>query len=65
MVNAALFIFSPKVLEQIEVGTKSHIEKHVLPALFGQRDELVRIRVFLNTSRIWVLLIVIIPYVMM
>ena len=32
MVNAALFIFSPKVLEQIEVGTKSHIEKHVLPA---------------------------------
>ena len=31
MVNAALFIFSPKVLEQIEVGTKSHIEKHVLP----------------------------------
>ena len=32
MVNAALFIFSPKVLEQIEVGTKSHIEKQVLPA---------------------------------
>ena len=32
MVNAALFIFSPKVLEQIEVGTKSHIEKHVFPA---------------------------------
>lgn len=32
VVNAALFIFSPKVLEQIEPGVKSHIEKHVLPA---------------------------------
>lgn len=32
VVNAALFIFSPKVLEQIELGVKSHIEKHVLPA---------------------------------
>lgn len=31
IVNAALFIFSPKVLEQIEVGVKSHIEKDVLP----------------------------------
>lgn len=36
MVNAALFIFSPKVLEQIEVGTKSHIEKHVLPACWDK-----------------------------
>lgn len=31
IVNAALFIFSPKILEKIEVGVKSHIEKHVLP----------------------------------
>ena len=32
IVNAALFIFSPKVLEVIEPGTKCHIEKNVLPA---------------------------------
>ncbi len=31
IVNAALFIFSPKILEEIEVGKKSHIEKNVLP----------------------------------
>ena len=31
IVNAALFIFSPPILEKIEVGVKSHIEKHVLP----------------------------------
>ena len=31
IVNAALFIFSPAILTQIEVGVKSHIEKHVLP----------------------------------
>ena len=31
-VNAALFIFSPRVLEVIAVGVKSHIEKNVLPA---------------------------------
>ena len=31
MVNAALFIFSPKVLEKIDMGVKCHIEKHVLP----------------------------------
>jgi len=31
IVNAALFIFSPKVLTQIEAGVKCHIEKHVLP----------------------------------
>ncbi len=31
IVNAALFIFSPKILNQIEVGVKSHIEKNVLP----------------------------------
>lgn len=31
IVNAALFIFSPAILEKIEVGKKSHIEKHVLP----------------------------------
>ncbi len=31
MVNAALFIFSPKILSHIEVGVKSHIEKNVLP----------------------------------
>lgn len=30
IVNAALFIFSPKVLTQIEKGVKCHIEKHVL-----------------------------------
>ena len=31
LVNAALFIFSPKVLNYIETGVKSHIEKDVLP----------------------------------
>ncbi len=31
IVNAALFIFSPKILTQIDEGVKSHIEKHVLP----------------------------------
>ncbi len=31
MVNAALFIFSPRVLEHIPVGEKCQIEKHVLP----------------------------------
>lgn len=31
IVNAALFIFSPKILSQVEVGVKSHIEKNVLP----------------------------------
>ena len=31
IVNAALFIFSPKVLKFIDKGIKSHIEKNVLP----------------------------------
>lgn len=31
IVNAALFIFSPRILSEIEVGVKSHIEKDVLP----------------------------------
>lgn len=31
IVNAALFIFSPVVLEHIEPGERCHIEKHVLP----------------------------------
>lgn len=31
LVNAALFIFSPKILDDIEKGVKSHIEKDVLP----------------------------------
>ena len=31
IINAALFIFSPKILDKIEAGIKSHIEKHVLP----------------------------------
>ena len=31
MVNAALFIFSPKILTAIEPSVKCHIEKHVLP----------------------------------
>lgn len=31
IVNAALFIFKPSILDKIEVGVKSHIEKHVLP----------------------------------
>ncbi len=31
LVNAALFIFSPKVLDYIEKGVKSHIEKDILP----------------------------------
>ena len=32
VVNAALFIFSPKVLRMIPAGEKCHIEKHILPA---------------------------------
>lgn len=36
IVNAALFIFSPKILTQIEVGVKSHIEKDVLPRCLEQ-----------------------------
>lgn len=32
VVNAALFIFSPKVLGMIPIGEKCHIEKHILPA---------------------------------
>lgn len=35
-INAALFIFSPAVLELIEPGVKSHIEKDVLPRCLGQ-----------------------------
>ncbi len=31
IVNAALFIFKPSILNEIEVGVKSHIEKNVLP----------------------------------
>lgn len=31
IVNAALFIFSPKILRNIKKGTKSHIEKDLLP----------------------------------
>ncbi len=31
MVNASLFIFSPRVLGTIEPGVKSHIEKDILP----------------------------------
>ena len=31
IVNAALFIFSPRILTQVEIGVKSHIEKNVLP----------------------------------
>ena len=31
IVNAALFIFKPSILDKIEVGVKSHIEKHILP----------------------------------
>ena len=31
MVNASLFIFSPRVLTMIERGMKSHIEKDILP----------------------------------
>lgn len=31
LVNASLFIFSPRVTERIEPGVKSHIEKDVLP----------------------------------
>lgn len=30
-VNAALFIFSPKILDEIPYGKKSHIEKNILP----------------------------------
>lgn len=31
LVNAALFIFSPKIVEEVQKGVKSHIEKDVLP----------------------------------
>lgn len=31
LVNAAVFIFSPKILTQVETGVRSHIEKDVLP----------------------------------
>lgn len=31
LVNAAVFIFSPKILTQVEAGVRSHIEKDVLP----------------------------------
>ena len=37
VVNAALFIFSPRILEEIEVGVKSHIEKNVLPRCLDKR----------------------------
>lgn len=40
MVNAALFIFSPKILTEIEVGIKSHIEKHVLPTCLTKNMKL-------------------------
>lgn len=40
MVNAAVFIFSPKILEHIEVGVKSHIEKHVLPTCLNKKMNL-------------------------
>jgi len=36
IVNAALFIFSPRILDEIEVGAKSHIEKNVLPKCLGK-----------------------------
>ena len=36
MVNAALFIFSPKILDVITPHTKCHIEKNVLPACLEQ-----------------------------
>lgn len=31
IVNASLFIFSPKILQEIETGHKQHIEKDILP----------------------------------
>lgn len=31
IVNAALFIFTPAILDEIEYGIKSHIEKDILP----------------------------------
>lgn len=31
LVNAALFIFSPNVLNEVKLGEKSHIEKDILP----------------------------------
>lgn len=31
LVNAALFIFSPKIVGEVQKGVKSHIEKNVLP----------------------------------
>lgn len=40
LVNAALFIFSPIVLQNIQKGTKSHIEKDVLPRCLNQGKNL-------------------------
>jgi D,D-heptose 1,7-bisphosphate phosphatase len=40
LVNAALFIFSPKILENIEKGVKSHIESNVLPKCLNQNMSL-------------------------
>lgn len=40
IVNAALFILSPKILGEIEVGVKSHIEKDVLPRCLDKGMEL-------------------------
>ena len=36
IVNTALFIFSPRILDKIEAGVKSHIEKNVLPACLAE-----------------------------
>lgn len=40
LVNAALFIFSPKILLNIEEGVKSHIEKDILPKCIDQEMKL-------------------------
>jgi len=36
LLNAALFIFSPKILQNIQKGVKLHIEKDVLPKCLNQ-----------------------------
>lgn len=40
LVNAALFIFSPKILQHIEKGVKSHLEKDILPKCIEQEMRL-------------------------
>ena len=54
IVNAALFIFSSEILEQIEVGVKSHIEKNVYCQDVWRQGWNSMAMCHPNISRIWV-----------